>query len=231
MLGGRPVRAATTGRDRGGGVKPWHTTMAPAPMCCYLLPLRWQADRDARELTATCATWPTCARSWWSTGRRTTAGRRTAPQAYVRRQPPNARDFTGQRVRQAYDSLGQPLRLAAELALMPALLFAAATPALRSARRSGRRGSWAGGGRQAPTAGRDGISAGDHLASARLGGRAVDLQLGCCDLPSPGRRRLCRPAAEARRYPRLDLAPRRAHPARRQERETGPAGATRHRTA
>ena len=52
---------------------------------------------------------------------------RSAPHVYVRRLPPDARDFAGQRVRQAYDSLGQPPRLAAELALLPAILFAAAT--------------------------------------------------------------------------------------------------------
>ncbi len=48
-----------------------------------------------------------------------------APQAYVRRLPPAARHFAGQRVRQAYDSLGQPPRLAAELALLPAIALAA----------------------------------------------------------------------------------------------------------
>jgi hypothetical protein len=48
-----------------------------------------------------------------------------APQAYVRRLPPDVRHFTGQRVRQAYDSLGQPVRLAAELALLPAIILAA----------------------------------------------------------------------------------------------------------
>jgi glycosyl transferase family 2 len=50
-----------------------------------------------------------------------------APQVYVRRLPPDARHFAGQRVRQAYDSLGQPPRLAAELALLPAIIFAVAT--------------------------------------------------------------------------------------------------------
>jgi Glycosyl transferase family 2 len=50
-----------------------------------------------------------------------------APQIYVRRLPPDTRHFAGQRVRQAYDSLGQPLRLAAELALLPAIILAAAT--------------------------------------------------------------------------------------------------------
>jgi hypothetical protein len=50
-----------------------------------------------------------------------------APQAYVRRLPPTARQFAGQRVRQAYDSMAQPPRLAAELALLPAVVLAAAT--------------------------------------------------------------------------------------------------------
>ena len=50
-----------------------------------------------------------------------------APQVYVRRLPPDARHFAGQRIRQAYDSLGQPPRLAAELALLPGILLAAAT--------------------------------------------------------------------------------------------------------
>jgi hypothetical protein len=38
---------------------------------------------------------------------------------YVRRLPPGPEHFLGQRVRQAYDSLAQPARLAAELALLP----------------------------------------------------------------------------------------------------------------
>ncbi|KGM02175.1 glycosyltransferase, partial [Cellulomonas cellasea] len=42
----------------------------------------------------------------------------------VARRPPTARHFAGQRVRQAYDSLGQPARLVAELALAPALVWA-----------------------------------------------------------------------------------------------------------
>jgi hypothetical protein len=50
-----------------------------------------------------------------------------APQVLVRRLPPDFRHFAGQRVRQAYDSLGQPPRLAAELALLPAVAFAAGT--------------------------------------------------------------------------------------------------------
>ena len=38
---------------------------------------------------------------------------------FVRREPPSVRQFRGQRVRQAYDSLAQPARMAAELALLP----------------------------------------------------------------------------------------------------------------
>jgi hypothetical protein len=41
---------------------------------------------------------------------------------YVRRLPPTAKHFTGQRVRQAYDSLAQPGRLAVELTLLPLAL-------------------------------------------------------------------------------------------------------------
>jgi hypothetical protein len=41
---------------------------------------------------------------------------------FVRREPPTIRQFRGQRVRQAYDSLAQPGRMAAELALLPAVL-------------------------------------------------------------------------------------------------------------
>ncbi|MDX6366064.1 MAG: hypothetical protein QOK30_1140 [Nocardioidaceae bacterium] len=40
---------------------------------------------------------------------------------FVARRPPSVRHFAGQRVRQAYDSLAQPARLAAELALLPVL--------------------------------------------------------------------------------------------------------------
>lgn len=43
----------------------------------------------------------------------------TASDVYVRRLPPPAEHFWGQRVRQAYDSLAQPPRLAVELALLP----------------------------------------------------------------------------------------------------------------
>jgi Glycosyl transferase family 2 len=41
---------------------------------------------------------------------------------FVRRLPPDTDHFLGQRVRQAYDSLAQPLRLALELALLPLVL-------------------------------------------------------------------------------------------------------------
>jgi hypothetical protein len=44
-----------------------------------------------------------------------------ARDVFVARRPPSVRHFAGQRVRQAYDSLAQPARLAAELALLPAL--------------------------------------------------------------------------------------------------------------
>jgi hypothetical protein len=42
---------------------------------------------------------------------------------YVRRGPPDARHFLSQRVRQAYDELARPARLAVSLALLPAALF------------------------------------------------------------------------------------------------------------
>ncbi|MFI6427820.1 glycosyltransferase [Promicromonospora sp. NPDC050880] len=63
-----------------------------------------------------------------------------APGLVVRRRPPDLRRFAEQRVRQAYDSLAQPPRLLAELALAP-LLTAAATLAVRGSghgRQSGR---------------------------------------------------------------------------------------------
>jgi hypothetical protein len=49
--------------------------------------------------------------------------------AIVRRVPPSPRAFLGQRVRQAYDSLAQPGRLAAELAVAPLLGVAVASGA------------------------------------------------------------------------------------------------------
>ena len=50
---------------------------------------------------------------------------RNAPDVFVRRLPPTAGHFLGQRVRQAYDSLAEPRRLAAELAVLPTVLVAA----------------------------------------------------------------------------------------------------------
>jgi hypothetical protein len=47
-----------------------------------------------------------------------------APHILVPRRPPRTRHFARQRVRQAYDSLAQPARLAAELALLPGVLVA-----------------------------------------------------------------------------------------------------------
>jgi hypothetical protein len=50
---------------------------------------------------------------------------RHAPEVLVRRLPPTARQFLGQRVRQAYDSSATPLRWIAELAVIPLVLLAA----------------------------------------------------------------------------------------------------------
>jgi Glycosyl transferase family 2 len=50
----------------------------------------------------------------------------SAPHVLVRRLPPQTGHFARQRLRQAYDSLAQPPRLAAELALAPAAAYAAA---------------------------------------------------------------------------------------------------------
>ncbi|PZF63281.1 glycosyltransferase family 2 protein [Curtobacterium sp. MCBD17_013] len=47
---------------------------------------------------------------------------------FVARRPPTVRHFLGQRVRQAYDSWAQPLRLALELAVLPAALLAVRRP-------------------------------------------------------------------------------------------------------
>jgi hypothetical protein len=44
------------------------------------------------------------------------------------RRPPTLRHFVGQRVRQAYDDLAQPLRLAVELAVLPAAVWAGRRP-------------------------------------------------------------------------------------------------------
>jgi hypothetical protein len=54
-----------------------------------------------------------------------------APDLYVRRLPPAADGFRSQRVRQAYDSLAQPGRLAVELAAIPALVGAARAGGVR----------------------------------------------------------------------------------------------------
>jgi glycosyl transferase family 21 len=61
---------------------------------------------------------------------------------FVQREPPSARQFRGQRVRQAYDSLAQPARMAAELALLPATVGLAglARSRHRRRRRTGRAG-------------------------------------------------------------------------------------------
>jgi hypothetical protein len=56
---------------------------------------------------------------------------RNAPDLFVRRLPPTAQHFAGQRVRQAYDSLAEPRRLAVELAILPALGLAAGRRRLR----------------------------------------------------------------------------------------------------
>jgi hypothetical protein len=50
------------------------------------------------------------------------------PDLFVARRPPTARHFLKQRIRQAYDDFAQPRRLAAELALLPAILSAACLP-------------------------------------------------------------------------------------------------------
>jgi hypothetical protein len=51
---------------------------------------------------------------------------RDAPDVFVRRIPPSAATFWSQRVRQAYDDLAQPLRLAVELALLPLIAWSVA---------------------------------------------------------------------------------------------------------
>jgi hypothetical protein len=48
------------------------------------------------------------------------------PDLYVRRLPPTTRHFLGQRVRQAYDEFARPPRLAAQLAIVPAVVSLAA---------------------------------------------------------------------------------------------------------
>lgn len=59
---------------------------------------------------------------------------RHAPDLHVRRLPPTTRHFLDQRLRQAYDSLAQPGRLAAELALLPV--------AVATVRRGPRAAAW-----------------------------------------------------------------------------------------
>ena len=55
-------------------------------------------------------------------------GRSTAPlDLYVRRLPPTAAHFWGQRVRQAYDEFTRPARMTAELAVLPLTVTAVAT--------------------------------------------------------------------------------------------------------
>ncbi len=51
-----------------------------------------------------------------------------ADDVFVARIPPTAHHFRGQRIRQAYDSFAQPGRLAAELAALPLLGYAARRP-------------------------------------------------------------------------------------------------------
>jgi glycosyl transferase family 21 len=65
---------------------------------------------------------------------------RSVPDLYVGRLPPTAAHFLGQRVRQAYDDLAQPVRLVAEAALAPAVLVLAVLACRASTRRSGRAG-------------------------------------------------------------------------------------------
>jgi hypothetical protein len=52
---------------------------------------------------------------------------------YVRRRPPSTRQFFAQRIRQAYDELARPLRLTAQLAILPALIAARRSPTVLSA--------------------------------------------------------------------------------------------------
>jgi hypothetical protein len=56
---------------------------------------------------------------------------RIVPDLLVARRPPKFRHFLKQRTRQAYDDFAQPRRLAAELALLPAIACAAHLPAGR----------------------------------------------------------------------------------------------------
>jgi hypothetical protein len=65
---------------------------------------------------------------------------RIVPDLYVPRLPPTTDHFLGQRVRQAYDDLAQPARLATEAALAPAVLVLAALSRRPATRRPARRG-------------------------------------------------------------------------------------------
>jgi hypothetical protein len=56
---------------------------------------------------------------------------RPAPELFVARTPPTVRHFLRQRIRHAYDDFGQPIRLAAELALLPLLAGILAQPIRR----------------------------------------------------------------------------------------------------
>jgi hypothetical protein len=58
---------------------------------------------------------------------------RRADDLFVARMPPSATHFARQRIRQAYDDFAQPGRLAAELALLPLLAWAARRPPRRAA--------------------------------------------------------------------------------------------------
>jgi hypothetical protein len=59
------------------------------------------------------------------TMRATGAREHVAYDLFVERRPPTTRHYFSQRVRQAYDELARPARLAAQLALAPAALLAA----------------------------------------------------------------------------------------------------------
>jgi glycosyl transferase family 21 len=85
---------------------------------------------------------------------------------FVQREPPSARQFHGQRIRQAYDSLAQPARLAVELVLLPVTIALTGSAWSRDPRRR--------------RAGRAGLAAGllgsvalAEFGRRRAGGRAV----------------------------------------------------------
>lgn len=62
------------------------------------------------------------------------------PDLFVDRVPPSARQFLGQRVRQAYDDLAQPPRLVAEAAVLPVVLLLLRLARRPATARAGRRG-------------------------------------------------------------------------------------------